>query len=126
MKNIKLFENFDEEINEAGEWSRDMTWQKLKGMTVEEIQNDEQASWMAALEAQINMLQNEGADIEITDIVGFDMYQGPYAIVEFKGKPGAWNVWTAEHDELFIEDWPDGNTDRGFVGTPEEIVKLLK
>jgi len=124
MKKIKLFENFD--INEAGEWSKDMDWQKVKGMTEDEIQRDEQASWIDTLEKQLNMLKTEGIDLEINDIKGFDMYQGPYAIVEIKGKPGTFNIWTAEHDELFIEDWPDGNTDRGFVGTPDEIIDLLK
>lgn len=125
MKNIKLFENFDR-VNETGEWNRDMNWQKVKGMSADEIQNDEQADWIAALEAQLSMLQNEGVDLEIIDIKGYDMYQGPFATVEIKGKQGTFNIWTAEHDELFIEDWPNGNTDRGFVGTPEEIINELK
>lgn len=124
MKNIKLFENFD--INEAGEWSKDMDWAKVKSMSPDEIEGDEQASWILRLENKLMSMKDAGVNLEITDIVGFDMYQGPYAIVEFKGKPGAWNVWTAEHDQLFIEDWVDGNTDRGFVGTEEEIVNILK
>ena len=103
-----------------------MDWQKVKGMTNDEIGRDDQASWIAGLEAQLSMLQNEGVDLEIIDIKGFDMYQGPYAIVEIKGKTGTFKIWTAEHDELFIENWPDGNTDRGFVGTPDEIINLLK
>jgi len=123
-KKIKLFENFD--VNEAGEWNKDMNWQKVKGMSNTEIENDEQANWIAALEAQLSMLQNEGVDLEIIDIQGYDMYQGPFATVEIKGKQGTFNIWTAEHDELFIEDWPNGNTDRGFVGTPEEIINELK
>lgn len=125
MKNIKLFENFDR-VNETGEWNRYMNWEKVKGMSADEIENDEQANWIAALEAQLSMLQNEGVDLEIIDIKGYDMYQGPFATVEIKGKQGTFNIWTAEHDELFIEDWPNGNTDRGFVGTPEEIINELK
>ena len=123
MKNIKLFEDFDQ-VNETGEWNRDMDWQKVKGMSTEEIQNDEQATWISELDARLSMIQNEGGNFEINDIQGFDMYQGPYATIEYKGDK--YKVWFAEHDELFIENWPQGNNDRGYVGPDEEIINLLK
>jgi len=111
-------------VNETGEWSRDMDWQKVKGMSTDEIQNDDEAIQIAEMEARLNALQNEGANFEINDIQGFDKYQGPYATIEYKGD--TYRIWFAEHDELFVEDWPQPNTDRGFIGPDEEILKILK
>lgn len=126
MKHVKLFENFD--LNETGEWSRDMDWLKTKGMSDEEVSRDDQAAWIRRLEDLIKDVEGQGADLEIEDIKGFDMYQGPYATVTFEkgARKGTYSVWTAENDELFIEDYPEGNTDRGFVGTTEEVANLFK
>lgn len=114
----------ESKINETGEWSRDMDLQKVKGMTDDEIGRDDEASWIKALWDTLEDIKAQGVDLEVDDIKGFDKYQGPYAIVDFK-KKGRYKVWTAEHDELFIEDWPSGNNDRGFVGSTEEIVNIL-
>lgn len=124
MKRIKLFENFD--VNEAGEWSTGMDRQKVLSMSKDEIDADDQASWIAKLDSQIQELCDQGIEIEIDDIKGYDMRQGPYATVRIKGKQGTWDIWTAEDDTLFIENWPEGNNNRGFVGTIDEIVNLLK
>jgi len=135
LKHVKLFENFDvdkqsaeemneSKMNETGEWSRDMDLQAVKRMTDDEIGRDDNASWIKSLYDTLMEIKSQGVDLEIDDIKGFDQYQGPYAIVDFK-KHGKYKVWTAEYDELFIENWPDGNNDRGFVGTPDEIINKL-
>lgn len=111
-------------VNETGEWSRDMDWQWVKGLTDNEVGRSEEASWIRALENLLMSVNDLGGELTIKDIKGFDLYQGPYALVDVKGK--TYTVWTAEHDELFVEDHPKANTDRGFVGTPEEVANILK
>jgi len=128
MKHVKLFEEYNM-VNETGEWSSGVDWDYVK----ENPDDDEEcASWIRHLEKEllnIKELLNDENDLEIEDIEGFDMYQGPYAYVTIKGD--RYKVWTiGEGENLWIENFIVDNTSgdgkrAGFEGSFDEIANEI-
>lgn len=106
---------------ETGGWNRNIDWNYVK----ENPDDDsEESNWIKYLQKQIEEIIDDLDDesiLEIIDIKGFDMYQGPYASVKIFDKK--YQIWSIE-DKLFIKNFPVSNTD--FVGKPFEISHLLR
>ena len=101
MKNLKTYEQFSENrLNETGEWNRNIDWQYVKDNP---DANDECSEWIKSLETDLNDIKdmlNDSNRLEIINIKGFDMYQGPYASVKIDGKP--YQIWYISNNELYI------------------------
>lgn len=126
MKYIKKYKLF-----ETGEWNRRIDWKYTKDNPDDDC---EEASWIRGLEETLNEVINELDNtkiFKIIDIRGFDLYQGPYAMVEiFDKKYKVIEVDYPEPPGLFIDDFPVDNCSEsgynsGFMGTTYEISELL-
>ncbi len=127
MKHIKNFKLF-----EAGEWSKNVNWQFVKDNPDDD---SDEAIWIRSFEKMLNTIIEHLDDKNvfiINDIRGFDMYQGPYAIVTIFGKK--YKICEIIDDDpfpyLWIENFPIDNTSQddklpGFLGSEYEISKLL-
>ena len=90
---------------------------------------NEGKDWLKYLENSMKKLQRmTKGKAKFEKARGFDMYQGPYAIVKINGKP--YKVWTQEEDEFWIEDYPVDNTSKrglrkGFQGDLDELAGVI-
>lgn len=128
---FKLFEqssNLNNQIFETGEWNHNIDWEYVKNNPDDD---SEEAGWIKGLEELLLVITdnlNNSEIFEIIDIKGFDMYQGPYAIVNIFNK--RYQIWGTEENILWIKNFPIDNTSSkesnpGFEGYPEEISDLL-
>lgn len=122
-KNFKI-----KKINETGEWPKDLDWLYVKNHPEDE---EQESNWIRRLADDLEYIIDEVQPInmEIVDIQGFDLYQGPYAIINIEGKQ--FKVWTTGYYELFIEDFPVDNTSEeglnpGFQGEKEMVIDAIK
>ena len=123
MKYIKKFKLF-----ETGEWNRYIDWDYVK----ENPDDDsEEANWIKMLNTRLEHIIDNLDDstiFEIIDIKGFDMYQGPYAIVKIFDKN--YRILIIDNTVLWIDNFPVDNTSSydtnpGFQGRALSISKLL-
>ena len=114
-------------LYETGEWDREVDWDYTK----ENPDDDsEEANWIKYLESQIISITEDLINpkiLEIIDIRGFDMYQGPYASVKIFDH--FYKIWNWENF-LWIENFPIDNTGdknnlSGYKGTEFIIANLL-
>ncbi len=99
-------------LKETGEWADDE-----EGLAEKQYLRD-----------LIKPIEDKIDFFELIDIVGFDKYSGPYALVKILDKE--YKIWTSTEDLLWIEDFPIDNTSKeglnpGFLGTPQEIIDKL-
>jgi len=104
---------FDEgKLNETGEWD-----------------DSEGKEWLKHLEKSMKKLQSmTKGKAKFVRARGFDMYQGPVAVVKINGK--AYEVWTTEDDEFWIDDYPVDNTSKrglrkGFQGDLYDLADVI-
>lgn len=124
MKYIKEYK-----LYEAGEWNRSIDWQYVKDNPDDD---SEEVIYIKELDRKlqdvIEQLDNKSI-FDIIDIIGFDMYSGPYALVNIFNK--RYKIWLDEvYGVLFIELFPidtNQDTDRmpGFYGFEDEIADML-
>lgn len=124
MKYIKEYK-----LYEAGEWNRSIDWQYVKDNPDDD---SEEVIYIKELDRKlqdvIEQLDNKSI-FDIIDIIGFDMYSGPYALVNIFNK--RYKIWLDEvYGVLFIELFPidtNQDTDRmpGFSGFEDEIADML-
>jgi len=107
---------------ETGEWSRDVDWDFVKNNPDDD---SEEANWIKNMQSKLEEIDSE--HFEILDIRGFDLYSGPYAIVNILG--AKFYVWENDGDSFFIKHFPISNTDEGendgFKGYPYEIESMI-
>lgn len=115
-------------LNETGEWASGLDWLYVKENPDDDSQ---EANWIRRLADDLEYIISkvEPIHMEIEDIQGFDLYQGPYAFINIEGKE--FKVWTTGYDELFIEDFPIDNTSEeglnpGFQGDKEIVADVIK
>jgi hypothetical protein len=124
MKYLKTYNM----IKETGEWSRDVDWQYVKDNPDDQ---SEESLWINLMWTKLDMVEGffdyDENIFKIIDIRGYDLYQGPYAIVKIFGIN--YKIWNYEEDNFWIEDFPVSNTGEGmrdgFVGNNYEIENLL-
>jgi len=119
MKYIKKFE--------TGEWARNVDLKYVKKHPDNDSEEAGMIRWLHTELKEIKSNLNNKDIWKLIDIRGFDMYQGPYAMVKIFGK--TYDVWTFDED-LWIEDFPVDNTSSdnsksGFKGSTFEISDLL-
>ena len=119
LKNFKLFE--------TGEWSSDVDWQFVKDNPDDDSEESNWIKFLAnELEVIIDDLDNPSI-LEIIDIKGYDLYQGPYAKVKIFGK--YYRICGLEDNILIIENFPITNNDEyskpSFSGDKWKISDLL-
>lgn len=110
-KYVKTFESFfANKVNETGEWNSEIDYEFIKN-NPEEASKDDQGAMMLAMQEEAQTLVDElnhlKIDAELKDIVGFDNYQGCYALVSIKGSE--YKLWAVEYD-YWIEGFPLDNT----------------
>lgn len=123
---MKYIKNFT--LYEAGEWSSDIDWQYVKDNPDDTSQ---EAALIRSLEDSLNYIKNELDNPEIfiiKDIRGFDMYQGPYAMVKIFDR--TYKVWITDADDLWIDDFPidncsDEGKKPGYEGMIYDIADML-
>lgn len=115
-------------LNETGEWARGLDWLYVKENPDDDSQ---EANWIRRLADDLEYIieQIKPIKMEIEDIQGFDLYQGPYAYINIEGKE--FKVWTTGYNELYIEDFPIDNTSEeglnpGFQGDKEIVIDVIK
>lgn len=130
----KTFDSFINDIypklNESGEWESGVDWEYVKNNPDDD---GECASWIKSLadkleEIEIELTAEGSVTFSISNIKGFDMYQGPCADVRINGK--SYKVWTMENNKLWIEEYPADNTGgdksksglQGFTGDLSNII----
>jgi len=117
MKKSELKQIIREEIkklNETGEWDA-----------------SEGRTWLFGLKYGMKNLQRlTKGKAKFKSAKGFDMYQGPYAIMNINGRD--YTVWTfGEADDYWIEDYPVDNTSKisgyskGAAGTVKELAYII-
>ncbi len=117
---------------EAGEWSNYIDWQYTKDNPDDD---SDESIWIRSFEKTLNTLiskLNDKSIFIINDIRGFDMYQGPYAIVTIFGKK--YKICEINDDDplpsLWIDNFPIDNTSEddklpGYQGSEYSIARLL-
>lgn len=101
-------------LKETGEW---------------DDSDESMTAWKSQLQADIlDIGEATNGRMKLKSVHGFDVYQGPYAMVSIDGK--SYKVWTIEGD-LWIEGYKkndntsgSGNA-AGFQGRPDEIADML-
>ena len=116
-------------IFETGEWASGVD---LKYTEAHPDDDSEECGWIRSLKGHVEMIINEvtdsGVKMKLKDIHGFDLYQGPYAIVNIEGKE--FKIWCNDEYQLFVEDFlvdnqsEDGNR-AGFLGSAPEIAEAI-
>lgn len=116
-------------LYETGEWNRHIDWKYVKDNPDDEREEVIYIKELnRKLEEIIKYLDNKSI-FDIIDIRGFDMYSGPYALVNIFNK--RYKIWLDEvYGGLFIEDFSintNTGTDRipGFSGFEDEIADML-
>jgi hypothetical protein len=137
MKYLKEFDKFNESIstdklNETGEWPRDIDWDYVKDNPDDVDEYTSRIKGMADAMENLKDYLPDGFPFELKDVVGFDNYQGAYAIVVINGS--TYSVWEASEEGFGDIFWIDGykmdNTSgegkkAGFQGTIDEIAEAL-
>lgn len=117
IKNFKIFNK----LNESGKWNKYIDLEYIKN-NPDSIEYEEESLWIKLLEnliLKVKSLLNNENDLEIIDIKGFDLYRGPYAIVNIKGK--IYNIWTTEFNNIiFVEGFHND-----FKGSPEKLANII-
>lgn len=127
MKHLKTYQGFHK-LNETGEWDHSVDWEYVKEHPEAD---DECSNWIKSMEEsliEISDFLDHPEEFEIKDIEGFDMYQGPYALVEIKGR--TYKIWYSEGYKLWIDNFPVDNTSGegkrpGLKGFPQEIAEEI-
>ncbi len=93
-----------------------------------QIYNDDECYWAKGMQEELKHIIEHTNNFKIVDIRLFDKYQGPYAIVQIKGKQ--YKIWADEGGKYWIDNFIIDNTSEeglmpGFLGTIDKIIDTL-
>jgi hypothetical protein len=133
MKYLKEFIKFNESVitnklNETGEWPSNIDWQYVKDNPDVVDEYTSRIKDMADAMEEVKASLPDNFPFELKYVVGFDNYQGAYAIVKINGS--SYKVWEMEENLFWIENYKLDNTSgeglsAGFQGNTSDITDAL-